>query len=126
MLFNAASIALIGASIEQRHRWRRLFLVFFCGGSVGQVASVVAYPNLVSSGASQALMALCGASLVMVTARYPRLFALAVLGIQAALDLYVAQKIKAGHGFGFLAGLLLGAALVALQRSRPTSPAQTY
>ncbi len=116
MLFNAGCIAVVGAFVEQRHGWWKVALVYFCGGSIGQIASVVAYPELVSSGASQALMALCGASLVMVAERRPRLFVLAIVAIQVALDIYVAQKIKAGHSFGFLAGLLIGSALMFLFR----------
>ena len=122
MLFNAGCIAIIGAFIEQRYGWWRLALVYFVGGSAGQIASVVAAPELVSSGASQALMALCGASLIMAAERRPRSFVLVVIAIQAALDVYVAQKIKPGHGFGFLAGLLIGSALFFLGGSQPRLP----
>lgn len=116
MLFNAGCIAIIGSSIERRHAWWRTALIYFVGGCVGQVASVVAYPELVSSGASQALMALCAAALVMNTERAPRLFALGIVAIQIALDIYAAHTIKAGHGFGFIAGLLVGAALTIVDR----------
>jgi rhomboid protease GluP len=112
MLFNAGCIVVIGAFIEQRCGWWRVGLVYVIGGSVGQIASVVFYPEFVSSGASQALMALCGAGLVTLTECRSRLFVLAVVAIQAALDIYVAHKIKAGHGFGFLGGLLVGLALL--------------
>lgn len=107
MLFNAACLGIVGAALERRHGGESLTLVVLVGGSSGQIASVLAYPGLVSSGASQALMALCAAALVLLPRHPVRLFALAVVVIQAALDLYVADRIKAGHGAGFLAGLLL-------------------
>ncbi|HVE55054.1 MAG TPA: rhomboid family intramembrane serine protease, partial [Ramlibacter sp.] len=94
MLFNAACVTLVGVALERRYGWQRVALLFFLGGSVGQVASVLAYPHLVSSGASQALMALCGAALVLPAERRMRWFVLALVAIQAGLDLYVAQTIK--------------------------------
>jgi rhomboid protease GluP len=129
MLFNAGCIAVIGSFIERRYGWWRLALVYFGGGCVGQIASVASYPELVSSGASQALMALCGAALVMLAERRPKLFVLSIIAIQAALDIYVAQKIKAGHSFGFLGGLLIGLALFFFSGSRsaqsePNKPMQ--
>ena len=111
MLFNAACLAIVGVALGQRCGWQGVALVFFLGGSVGQLASVLAYPQLVSSGASQALMALCGAALVLPVGRSIRWFVLGVVAIQAGLDLYVAHTIKAGHGFGFATGGLLGLAL---------------
>lgn len=111
MLFNAACLGIVGVALGQRCGWQGVVLVFFLGGSLGQFVSVLAYPQLVSSGASQALVALCGAALVLPMGRGIRWFALGVVAIQAGLDLYVAHTIKAGHGFGFVAGVLLGLAL---------------
>jgi rhomboid protease GluP len=119
MLFNAACIALVGAAIEQRWGWWKLALIYLAGGSVGQLASVVAYPGLVSSGASQALMALCAAAFVVRTGRRLRVFVVCILAVQVALDLHVAQGIKAGHGFGFLGGLLVALALSVFGSTRP-------
>ena len=118
MLFNAGCVVVIGGFIERRYGWWSVALVYFGGGSVGQIASVISYPQLVSSGASQALIALCAAAVVMLAERRPRLFALSIVAIQAALDIYVAQKIKAGHGFSFLGGLLIGSALFFFGGSR--------
>lgn len=108
MLFNAGCVAVVGTFLEQRHGWWRVALAYVVGGSVGQMASVIAYPELVSSGSSQALMALCGTSVVVLTERRSRLFVFSIVAIQAALDIYVAHTIKAGHGFGFLAGVAIG------------------
>lgn len=118
MLFNAGCIAIIGASIERLYGWWRTALVFLIGGCVGQIASVVYYPELVSSGASQGLMALCGAALVMKVERAPKLIALAIVTIQIALDIYAAHTIKAGHGFGFIGGLLVGLAFFFRRKSQ--------
>lgn len=121
MLFNAACIAIVGAAIERRWGWWRLALIYLAGGSVGQLASVVAYPGLVSSGASQALMALCAAAFVVPTGRRLRVFVVCIVAVQVALDLYVAQVIKAGHGFGFLGGMLVA---LALSLCGPAKPAR--
>jgi rhomboid protease GluP len=122
MLFNVGCIAVIGTFVGRQYGWWKSAVVYFGGGSVGQIASVLSYPELVSSGASQALMALCGASLVVLAERRSRLFVVAIVAIQAALDIYVAQKIKAGHSFGFLAGLLIGFALLYFGGSRSGLP----
>lgn len=111
MLFNAGCVAIVGTFIEKQQGWGRLAVTYFVGGALGQLASVIAYPQLVSSGASQALMALCGAALVIGFERRPRLLVLAIIVIQVALDIYVSQKIKAGHSVGFLGGLLVGSFL---------------
>jgi rhomboid protease GluP len=108
MLFNAITVVAVGAMIERVWGTLWLAVVYVIGGSIGQVASVVSYPDLVSSGASQALMALCGAALLMRKGRVGALLVVAVLMVQVALDLHAAHKIKAGHGWGFLAGLLIG------------------
>lgn len=87
-------------------------LIYFLGGSVGQIASVVCYPDLVSSGASQALMASCAAALLLSVPRWSKLVAIAIVVGQIALDMYVAGTIKAGHSFGFGGGLLVAGVLV--------------
>jgi hypothetical protein len=45
--------------------------------------------------------------------------ALLIVAIQMGLDLHAVGTIKAGHGFGFVAGLLIGlGVLVAAKRTR--------
>lgn len=102
--------------MEKEIHWWGLLGIFLVGGTLGQFASVVSYPTAISSGASQALMALCGAA-VSVTGTRARLLALLVLAVQAALDLYASGAIKMGHAVGFAAGLLI-AQLILLARSR--------
>lgn len=108
MLFNAMCIVVIGNAIEKLYGWRIFLAIYLAGGIAGQIASVWYYPTLVTDGASQALMALCGAALVLRTSHRVMLFTGVIIAIQAALDLYVTSGIKAGHGYGFVAGVLLG------------------
>jgi rhomboid protease GluP len=118
MLFNAVCILMIGGFIEAGCGWRSTFSVYVIGGCIGQWASVLAYPDQVSSGASQALMALCGAAFVTVSRLYPRLLVFAITAVQVMLDIHVARTIKAGHAVGFLAGLLVGVVLLKTSRTR--------
>lgn len=123
MLFNALCVALLGGVIERQWSWRAMLVLYFVGGTIGQLASVLATPHLVSSGASQALMAVCAGILVAPVARHWKIAAAIVLVFQAGLDYYVAQSIKAGHLWGFLAGLLL-AALFASFRTEGQRPSR--
>jgi hypothetical protein len=45
-----------------------------------------------------------------------------IIVVQVALDLYAAQTVKAGHSVGFVAGLLMGAIVLMLSRSRSAFP----
>ena len=117
MLFNVACIAIVGAAVEQAFRWQGLLIVYVGGGTAGQFASVMALPQLVSSGASQALMALCAAALLISRPRI-RFVALAIIAVQVALDLYVSGAIKIGHSIGFLAGLVITLGVLWVARRR--------
>jgi rhomboid protease GluP len=108
MLFNVFCVALLGAALEKRYSWRYPALAFVAGGSIGQLASVLAYPDLVSTGASQALMSLCAVVVMVGVARHWKVLAAAVVLFQGCLDVYVAQTVKAGHLWGFVGGLVLG------------------
>ena len=123
MLLNVAFIYYLGARIEEIFRARVLLFVYLLAGLAGTTASVLAYPQLTSSGASQALCGIAGAFFVL--ALFPlRVSRIAVMWagifvvIQVFLDLYFAGYIKAGHYVGFLAGLLLGI----LVRAKKTVP----
>jgi len=116
MLFNALAVLLVGAVLEKAAgRWW-LAAIYLVGGCIGQYASVAFYPTLVSSGASQALMAICGAALLMCRTRTAYLIVIAVLVVQLSLDLQAAGTVKAGHGWGFASGVLLGAVVVLVSR----------
>lgn len=112
MVFNTMGVFVIANSLEGVYGGWRLTLIYLLGGSIGQIASVAFYPYLVSSGASQALMSLCGAALVLNLPRWSRLLALVIVVAQIALDNHVAGAIKAGHGFGFAAGVLIGGVIL--------------
>ncbi len=122
MLFNVAAIALIGSAIERRAGTLALTLTYFVGGTVGQYFSVMLNPELVSSGASQAMMALCGFALIGLRRfslpAYALIIAAIVAAGQFALDVYVSGAIKPGHSVGFAAGMLAPFAALVLRRGR--------
>jgi rhomboid protease GluP len=112
MLLNVGFIVLIGAYIERRFGSKIMLLVYLIGGSIGQYVSVAAYPDLVSSGASQALCSLAGFAVWnLKTPMKPKFVAAIVIlfiALQSLLDFHSSGGIKAGHIAGLLAGLALG------------------
>ena len=113
MLLNVAFIYYLGARIEEIFRARVLLSVYLLAGLAGTTASVLAYPQLTSSGASQALCGIAGAFFVLAlfplrVSRVAVIWAGIFVVIQVFLDLHFAGYVKAGHYVGFLAGLLLG------------------
>jgi len=118
MLFNVMCIILVGGFIERSYGWRVLLLIYFVGGTAGQIASVLSFPTLVSDGSSQALMALCGAGVLLLSRPSFRLITISIIAVQVGLDLHAAGTIKAGHGFGFGAGFLIGACILGVSRFR--------
>ncbi len=117
MLFNVGCILMLGAQIEYQRGTGTLLILCLVGGTSGQLASVFAYPSLVSSGASQALMALCAAAL-FVKSNTIRAMAGFIVVVQIALDLYASGTIKTGHAVGFIAGLILTLSILALALRR--------
>ncbi|HKC63076.1 MAG TPA: rhomboid family intramembrane serine protease, partial [Pyrinomonadaceae bacterium] len=82
-------------------------------GAMGEIASVVVTPTLVSSGASQAVMGLAGCAAIKLFRlrkdnRIRMIITLGVICIQVAIDLIAAHTIKAGHVVGFCVGAILG------------------
>lgn len=131
MLLNAVGLAIVGTALERRIGWWRLLSVALAGGAIGQLTSALAYPTLVSSGASQAALALVAALGVDVARQRIRRDAcldisgwIGIVGatlylcISLALDLSAAHTIKVGHSAAFVAGALL---MVALGQSKPSS-----
>ena len=117
MLFNLLSIYVLSNSIEHEVGKLALVLSYFVGGTVGQYFGVFFRPDLVSSGASQALMALCGFVLAssrrLILPRFTVATAIVVTVIQSVLDVAVSTSIKPGHGFGFAAGVAIGLGAIA-------------
>jgi len=112
MLFNVVLSWILGLSLERKLGSSRFFVTYWAGGTAGLPESVLFYPQYVSSGASQALVAVCAGLLVLSrhglkSSRAVKILTLAVLAIQLALDIYVNRLPKAGHVVGFLAGGIL-------------------
>ncbi|MFZ6746694.1 rhomboid family intramembrane serine protease [Undibacterium sp. JH2W] len=118
MLFNAMCILILASAIDHKHGWRVLLLIYLVGGLAGQIASVWAYPNLVTDGASQALMALCAGVFILLPRGRLSWFAGLIVAIQVALDVHAIGNIKAGHLSGFVAGSLLSLACLFILSSR--------
>jgi rhomboid protease GluP len=129
MLFNLCGILVLAAAIERSAGCFALALVYFVGGTIGQYASVLLSPDLVSSGASQAMMALCAFVLLgtrrFSIARHAVLLAAVLVVIQFALDIYVSRGIKPGHSFGFAAGVAIVLAAMTASAKNKTNTIQT-
>lgn len=124
MLLNAVGLAFAGTALERRIGSWRLLIIAVVGGICGQLASALAYPALVSSGASQAALALVGAlGVVIIWQRWrgdtrqdaPGWIGTAgaalYLCVSLALDLSTAHTVKAGHVAALVVGVLLALAL---------------
>jgi len=113
MLLNVGFIFVLGKTIEKKFGTISFASIYILSGSVGQFASVTLHPDLVSSGASQALCGLAGFLLVfskqlLATHRITVIAVAVFMLIQISLDLYFAGYLKAGHTVGFLSGVFLG------------------
>lgn len=113
MLANVGFIYYLGRSIEIEFGSLTLFLIYIVSGTIGQFASVYSYPDLVSSGASQALCGLAGFivvfSVALMSSSKPVMIAAFIfIAIQVGLDLSFAGYLKAGHYVGFFSGVLFG------------------
>lgn len=139
LLPNAVGLAIVGAALERRIGWWRLLVIAVVGGTIGQLASALAYPTLISSGASQAALALVAALGVVAVRQWLRrdarqdifgwislVGAALYLCISLALDLSAAHTIKAGHSAAFVAGALLAVALGFSRASRVQSARQSF
>ncbi|MDQ3816786.1 MAG: rhomboid family intramembrane serine protease [Acidobacteriota bacterium] len=113
LILNMLFLFLLGGIWERELGSFRFALLYLGSGAAGQIASVLAAPALVTSGASQALMGLAGCALVR-TLRLRKetsariIIPLGVISVQATIDLIAAHTIKAGHAAGFCAGAILG------------------
>jgi len=124
MMFNLLGVYLLASAIERGAGSLMLALTYFGGGALGQYFSVRLSPELVSSGASQALMALCAFALLgsrrFALPRRATIVAAIVLVIQIALDLAVNRAIKPGHSVGFAAGMIIVViAMLIMRRPAP-------
>jgi rhomboid protease GluP len=122
LVFNMAALFLLGRVLEHEFGAWRLLLLYFCGGTLGQLVGVLATPALVGSGASQAVMGMAGGT-AFVLFRRPQartmqlIVVLVYVVMQVALDLFAVGYVKAGHLSGFCAGTLLGRVLLRTRAS---------
>lgn len=114
MLLNVLIIGSVGLAAEKRLGRALPAIVALVGGTLGQLAAVLAEPQAFISGASQAYLALCG--LVIVTDRMGRaglVMAWIGLAIAIALDVFVSGRgmVKPGHITGLAIGTAAGGLL---------------
>lgn len=93
MLFNVIYIYYVGSKIEKQFGAMVFTFVYLLSGTAGQLASVLLYPQLVSSGASQALCGIVGVfmSLFLFRLRVSKVTIVLVsifILIQICLDVY--------------------------------------
>lgn len=121
MMLNAALISLLGTALHNRTSAGCVLLVGLGGGAVGQYFSAIAYPSAFISGASQAYLALAGATIVLVDRKRADWWvAVAGVVIAVALDVFVSSHgtIKVGHSTAFATGLIAAAIICARERSK--------
>jgi len=114
MLFNVATLFLLAAAVERAAGSFRLALIWMLSGVVGTYASIrsVPPPYEIGSGASQVLMGIAAAAIIVMwrNQERPRWLKATLIGtlvVQIALDLVSAHYPKSGHVAGLLVGLIL-------------------
>jgi membrane associated rhomboid family serine protease len=119
MLFNVMTLFLLGVGVERVAGSFRLFLLWLLSGIAGTYASIYSVPPPydIGSGASQAIVGLAAAAIIVVwrTPDSPRWLIgtlILTLVVSAALDLIFGFRLKPGHVVGFLTGLILALGLV--------------
>lgn len=116
MMFNAVVIGLLGTALHKRTGAAFVLLVGLGGGALGQYSSALAYPSAFISGASQAYLALAGATILLAD-RKQAAWWIAIFGVSVAvaLDVFLSSHgtIKIGHSTAFAAGLIGAAILLA-------------
>lgn len=109
MVFNVLITWMLGNTIEREVGSLKFSIFFWLTGIIGILASVIIYPEYVSSGLSQILMGLFACILVMKWQKYEisrTIFYITIFGLflQFGIDMYVNDYPKAGHVAGFFAG----------------------
>jgi rhomboid protease GluP len=119
MLLNVIMLFLLALCVERAAGALRLTLLWLLSGIAGTYASIhsVPPPYDIGSGASQAIMGVAGAAVVVVwrNLSYPQWLKIALvvsLGITAALDLVFSARLKPGHIVGFLVGFIFAVGFV--------------
>ncbi len=121
MMLNAVLISLLGTGLHTRTSAGCVLLVGLGGGAVGQYFSALAYPSAFISGASQAYLALAGATIMLVNPKRADWWvAVAGTGIAVALDVFVSSHgtIKIGHSTAFATGLIAAVFILVIERPK--------
>ena len=108
MLLNVFAAGIFCIALEPQVGSLITIFLYLASGTIGQIASVIAYPELVSSGASQAICGIAVATLFLAKSKLTISAAITYLAIAALLDIIFAGYIKAGHIAGAVAGAILG------------------
>ena len=124
MLFNVISLFIVGAAVERATSSARLASLWLVSGVAGTYASIYAVPPPydVGSGASQAIMGVAAAAIVVLwrkreISKWLTLAVSITVAIGAALDLVFASRLKPGHVVGFFAGLIFASVFVPKDRA---------
>ena len=119
MLFNVTTLFLLATCVERAAGSLRLTLLWMLSGIAGTYASIYSVPPPydIGSGASQAVMGLAGAALIVIrrSRAYPwwlKGTLVVTLGTAAMLDLVFSYSIKPGHVVGFLVGLIMAIGVI--------------
>jgi membrane associated rhomboid family serine protease len=118
MLLNVITLFLLALCVERTAGSLRLSLLWMASGIAGTYASIYSVPpHDIGSGASQAVMGIAGAAIVVIRRNlaYPswlKVTLVVTLGTASVLDLLTSSKLKPGHVVGFLVGLILAVAIV--------------
>jgi membrane associated rhomboid family serine protease len=118
MLFNVITLFLLSAAVERATGPLVLAFLWLLSGATGMYASIYSVPPPldVGTGASQALMGVAAASVVVIhrnrQSSWLKGTLIVTLVFQFALDLRAVHYPKPGHVVGFLVGLILATFLV--------------
>jgi rhomboid protease GluP len=127
MLFSVIVLFLLGVSVEEATGSVTFGLLWLVTGVVGTYASIygVPPPYDIGSGASQALMGVAAAAIIVMRrgpARSPvwlKATLIITVAAQIGMDLVFGHSLKSGHTVPFAVGLLLAILLVRAANRKP-------
>jgi len=127
MLFNVLMLYLLGAAIEKAANPIVLFAIWIVSGVIGTYVSIYSVPPPweVGTGASQAVMGLSAACVIVVKRNlnnktWLKRTILVSVGLALAIDFVYAGYPKPGHIAGFVGGYILGYFLLPKTKLRGT------
>ncbi|HUQ20206.1 MAG TPA: rhomboid family intramembrane serine protease [Gemmatimonadaceae bacterium] len=116
---NATAALLVGRQLERRHGAWTFVGVYLCAGIAGQATAILTSAELVATGASQAVMGISAALIILASYRLSNETAPAFgfIALSIALDLVFAHTVKLPHLAGLVAGVAFGL-LLSVSRQR--------